>query len=189
MSTRDPRRLLARVYLSAIGATALVTLVVLAVGGQAVRGWLGFPFTGVPASAAQAAAIFANNARIMVAAFGAAAAVNAPWLAAQGQSVTPGAGWKATRLLCDLTVGIGVGANVVVVGAALGAYQARMLAAVLPHGPVELLGFACAITLYLLARRGPVPTRTWLLLTATATVALAAGAILETFVPWGSGVR
>ena len=48
-------------------------------------------------------------------------------------------------------------ANVLVVGAGLGAYGARMVRAELPHGPVELAAYALALGLYLQGRRRALP--------------------------------
>jgi hypothetical protein len=190
MSAQDVGRILARTYLAAIAATVLVMAVVLAVGAQAAREWLGFPITGVPVSVSRAAAISADNARLMAGGVrrrnrgqrpvaGSPGMLGHPRCRVEGEQAAVRS--RAGHLLCS---------NVVIVGAALAAYRARMVAAILPHGPVELLGFACPITLYLLARRGPVPARTWPLLAGAATAALATGAVLEVFVAaWGSGVR
>ena len=50
-----------------------------------------------------------------------------------------------------------IAANVLVVGAALGAYGERMVRAMLPHGPVELAAYALALALYLQGRSRALP--------------------------------
>jgi hypothetical protein len=73
-------------------------------------------------------------------------------------------------------------ANVLVVGAALGAYEARMVRAMLPHGPVELAAFATAIALYLQGRQHALPVRQLLLTGAVSVLILGVGAVLEVLV-------
>jgi uncharacterized membrane protein SpoIIM required for sporulation len=74
-----------------------------------------------------------------------------------------------------------VALNVLVVGAALGAYGRRMVTAILPHGLLELAAFAVALALYLRARRVRLaPPR--IATTALACVGLLAlAAVLETY--------
>jgi hypothetical protein len=73
-------------------------------------------------------------------------------------------------------------ANVLVVGAGVGAYGERMARAELPHGPVELAAYSLALSLYLQGRRRAVPTA-HVMKVAEATLALLAiAAVLETFV-------
>ena len=75
-----------------------------------------------------------------------------------------------------------VTANVVVVGASLGAYGARMLRAALPHGPVELAAYSLALSLYIQGRRRPLAIGHVLGVAALSVSGLALAAILETFV-------
>ena len=76
----------------------------------------------------------------------------------------------------------GIAANVIVVGASLGAYGTRMVLAALPHGPVELGAYALALSLYVQGRDRPLPGRLIVAVAALSVAALALAAILETFV-------
>jgi hypothetical protein len=76
----------------------------------------------------------------------------------------------------------GVAANVIVVGASFGAYGPRMARAALPHGPVELAAYSLALALYIQGRDQPLPARHVLAVGALSTSALAAAALLETYV-------
>ena len=75
-----------------------------------------------------------------------------------------------------------IAANLLVVGAALGAYGTRMLRAVLPHGPVELAAFALAIALYLQGRHRAIAVRHLIATGAASLGLLAAAAVLEALV-------
>jgi hypothetical protein len=79
-------------------------------------------------------------------------------------------------------LGAGVAANVIVVGAGLGAYGTRMVLAVLPHGPVELAAYALALALYLEGRTRRLALAHILAIAALSVAALALAAGLETFV-------
>jgi hypothetical protein len=79
-------------------------------------------------------------------------------------------------------VGAAVAANVIVVGASLGAYGTRMLRATLPHGPFELAAYSLALALYLQGRRWPLPLRLALGVGALSVATLALAAALETYV-------
>ena len=157
---------------------ALTAIVVRLLAAGPVRSWLGFPFTGVPATVVEAARIFANNATAMFGLFGLL-------LIAQLAERRPHGPARAQRWIQtggELLLAGAIAANLVVVGAALGAYGTRMVRAVLPHGPVELAAFAVAIALYLQGRQRALPVRQ-LLLTAAASVGLlAAAALLEALV-------
>jgi hypothetical protein len=161
-----------------LAAIALVAVLVRIAAAAAARDWLAYPFTGIPATTDQAAAIFAHNVWALLCVIGllliAQAAAHWPggrtriqaWLQTAGEIVLAGV----------------VATNALIVGAALGAYGTRMVRAMLPHGPVELAGFATAIAHYHHARDRALPARQ-LLLTATVSVLmLGAGALLEALV-------
>ena len=82
----------------------------------------------------------------------------------------------------DAALALGVLVNTALVGAALGAYGARMAVAMLPHGPVELAAYALALALYLHARRHALSVRRVAATAAACLSLLAVGAVLETFV-------
>jgi hypothetical protein len=83
------------------------------------------------------------------------------------------------RALLDVILAGVVVLNVVIVGAGFGAYGARMLRYTLPHGPVELAGYCCALTVYLSARAGRLRARSGWALTGAAVMLLALAAVLE----------
>jgi hypothetical protein len=83
------------------------------------------------------------------------------------------------RALLDVMLTGVVALNVVIVGAGFGAYGARMVRYTLPHGPVELAGYCCALTVYLSARAGRLQARAAWGLTAAAVMLLALAAVLE----------
>jgi len=73
-------------------------------------------------------------------------------------------------------------ANLLVVGAGLGAYGERMARAELPHGPVELAAYALALALYLQGRKRILPAGHLAKVVAASVALLALAATLETFV-------
>ena len=100
-----------------------------------------------------AVAIFVHNARAILGVFGLL-------LIAQLAARHPGGPGRAQRLILaggELILAGVIAANVLVVGAGLGAYGERMARAELPHGPVELAAYALALALYLQGRRRALP--------------------------------
>jgi hypothetical protein len=159
----------------ACGAMALTVHVALA---AAARKWLAFPFTGVPARPAMAASIFLHNLRALAAVWGMLLiAQSALWRADAPSRVS-----QIARRLGEVLLGAAVAANVIVVGASLGAYGTRMLRATLPHGPFELAAYSLALALYLHGRRRSLPPRLALRVAALSIAALAVAAVLETYV-------
>lgn len=180
-----PPAVLRTVATTYAAVTAVVLVVAVAAGvafGDDVSAWRDVPFPKLVPSVGEVGSILLHNGRILLAAIGAALAVNSPWLAGASQPVEQGWGWKATRALCDVVLALGVARNLLTVGIGLGAYRERMVLAILPHGPVELAAFSCGLALYLMARRGPVDRRVWLTLAAGGGLLLAVAAPLEVFV-------
>jgi hypothetical protein len=104
-----------------------------------------------------------------------------PWLA--GRDARRGPTGAALLAAVDTVLVLWVAVNSILVGAAVGAYGSRMIAAVLPHGPLELIAFALALALHLRARRGPLGARHILTTAAACLAVLALAAVLETFTP------
>ncbi len=179
-----PARLAALVYVSVIGIVVGVALVAgAALDRQTVDDFRRVPFPQLPMTIGEAASIWMHNGRILLAAIGAAVAVNAPWLATTVASQPQvGRDWRATRALCDAAIVVAAGRNLVTVGVGLAVWRDRMLLAILPHGLVELAAFACGLALYLRARRGPVARPVWVQLIAMGVVLLALASLLEVFV-------
>ena len=175
---RATGKLAVRVALMLLAVIAVIAIIVRVVAAGRAREWLGFPFTGVPATPPEAGRIFAHNAGAMLGAFGllliAQVAARRPhgpatvqrWIRAAGELLLAGV----------------IAANLAVVGAALGAYGTRMVRAVLPHGPVELAAFALAIALYLQGRHRAIAARHLIATGAASLGLLAAAAVLEALV-------
>lgn len=166
---------------AALAGSVLVTAIAVRAGwGAGARAWLRFPFAGLEATPGQAAAIFAANARLLVAPFAAALVAQAPHLA--GSAHGDEQDTRGLRVACDAALATAVAGNVFVIGAALGAYGRRMAGAMLPHGPLELLAFSLALATYLGARRAPLAFRPAACAAGGGLLALAAAAVLETYV-------
>ena len=161
-------------------AVVLIALVVRAGFAAGARRWLAFPFTGIPASPAEAAGIFIHNLRALAAVWGMLLIARSGFsVAREGQ---PGVVHQTLRRLGEALLGAAVAANVIVVGASLGAYGTRMVGAALPHGPVELAAYSLALALYLQGRNRLLPIRHVLAMAALSISVLALAALLETFV-------
>jgi hypothetical protein len=178
-ATAHERRNALAVALVLTAATLSVAAVVRIGWAGDVRALLAFPFDGVPARLEAAGAILAHNALLLAAILGAASVAQR----LQPPSVASARGAVAVALLAaiDTVLALEVGSNILIVGAALGAYGAQMLVALLPHGPVELAAFARAIALYLSARQSRLPARHVTTIGAACLATLALAAVLETF--------
>ena len=159
-----------------VGVLVIALATRAALAGQA-RNWLHYTFRGVPARPETAVGIFANNTRELLGVLGVL-------LIAQLAARRAGGPTRTQLLLrsCGELILIGaIGANVLVVGAAVGGYGTRMVRAMLPHGPVEVAAYALALALYLLGRSRPLPTARLAGTIATSVALLAVAALLETF--------
>jgi hypothetical protein len=162
------------VALAMLGGAAVVAAVVALLGAGAVRDALAFPFTGVPDRLGETGSILVANVRL-AAGVGVAAAV------AQARLRRGSRPLALAARACDVGVLLALAANVAIVGAATGAYGGRMVAAMLPHGPLELAAFSLAVAAHRRARTQRLGAR-WALAVAAAVVALlAVAALLETF--------
>jgi hypothetical protein len=127
----------ARVTLAAVVAGALAAGVVVAFGaGAKLRAWYGLtPERPVDVPLAE---LWLANARTLLLAFGAAAAV--VW-------------WPRARAVLDVVVCLVLGGNVLLVAVAFGAYGRPLLRLAPGHYVLELLAVATAAAAYLDARR------------------------------------
>lgn len=140
------------------------------------RRLLGFPFSGLPAHPSTALTIFAGNARILVCVVAAAVIVQSPWCAGRSSR-----GVVVVSLL-DTVVVLQTALNVLLIGAAVGAYGPRMIAAMLPHGPAELMAFSLALSLYVRSRHQAVSGAAIVWNGVAGLSLLLAAALLETYV-------
>ena len=166
-----------------IAALALAGVLVIAVlvhgtlASQA-RGWLHYTFPGIPARLGTAVGIFANNCRELL---GVAGLLLIAQLAAR-RTGGPTPAQLLLRTAGELLLAGVIAANVLVVGAAVGAYGTRMVRAMLPHGPIEVAAYGLALGLYLHGRHRPLATTQIIATLALGIVLLALAATLETFV-------
>jgi hypothetical protein len=162
-----------------------LTLAVFAIGlavaltfSAEARSWLAYPFAGVPAQPAEGGSIFLHNLRALVAVAGLLlVAQSAYW----GVPSRPGLTYRAVQRAGEALLAAAVAANVLVVGVSLGAYETRMVRAMLPHGPFELASYSLALALYIQGRHRPLPLRQAITVLVLAAAALALAAVLETF--------
>ena len=135
----------------AIAAGIALAVVVAVAARVQARAWLGFTFPGVGARPAVAVAVFAHNLRSLSGVF----------VLLIFARLAPRAPDKRTARLTvrlgELLLAGAITANLVVVGAALGAYRERMVLALMPHGPVELAAYSLALALYRQDRRRYLP--------------------------------
>lgn len=159
-------------------AVCAIAAVVAVVFAAPAREWLAFPFTGVRADLQVAAGIFLHNLCALAAVGGLLLIAQSPYLGTRAA----GSVHLALRRGGEGLLAGAVAANVIVIGTSIGAYGARMVRAVLPHGPIELAAYALALALYLQGRHQPLPPRHVLAIAALSTSTLALAAVVETFV-------
>jgi hypothetical protein len=169
----------ARVAAALIGVAAVTALVVDLFAAQEARHFLGFTFAGVPRRWSKSVSIFAGNARVLMGVLVASAIVH---LARRSTNTAPERILARTvTVVCDTALAAETGFNVLLVGAAFGAYGRRGLDAMLPHGPLELTAYSLALSAYLAARRGTLTRRRLIGTAAVGLAALAVGSVLEVF--------
>lgn len=163
----------ASVCAAASVAGLLVIALAVAVSGRAdrLRELLDLDFGGVDRTPAAVLDIAANNAQLALGLLVCAMAA-------------PRVGCVALRML-DAGVAAVLAANVLVVGAALGAYGGRAVAILAPHLPLELAALSLCGGAYLSARTGTLPGRTLARTAALIALLFAVAGALETYVQIG----
>jgi hypothetical protein len=156
--------------------TAAAALVVHVTAAEDVRQDLAFSFRGVPDELDEASAILVTNARIAGVFLLAAALRGVP-----RHEARQGALYTLAGAACDTLVALTCVANAAFVGAAIGAYGRRMLEAMLPHGPIELAGFALALGTYLQARHQVIVPGALVRIVGAVISLLGAAAAAETY--------
>lgn len=174
----DVRRALAAAL--AVLAVLALAAAVTAIGfAAAAREALDFGFGGVAPRLGEAEAIFLHNARLMGAIAAAVLVVQVPRFERDDRAL--GRGGERLRTAADVALAVAVAVNAAFIGVTVGAYGGQMVAAMLPHGPLELAAYAVALSLYARARVAPLPVRPALLLAGSALALLALAALAETF--------
>ena len=156
----------------ALGAVAWCAGTVIVCDAEApLRAFLDFGFDGVPQTPGQAVAIAAHNATL------AAAPLSAAAIAQRLRPIQVGVEILLAALLIT---------NSALIGLALGAYGARLAAAVAVHLPLELAAFSLAGGTYLAATAKALGHRTLAATAAGCAVLLTAAAVAETYLPPGT---
>jgi hypothetical protein len=160
------------------GTAALIMLALIVVAATVhltapaiARRLLSFAFPARPPGLGAAWGILTDNLRL-------AAAPLTGALLLQIANRDSGA-FKPRRALLDAIIATILGLNVVIVGAGFGGYGAKIVRYTLPHGPVELAGYCCALTVYITARTGRLQTRQAWLLASASVVLLTVAAMFE----------
>lgn len=171
----------ARICAIAAAAAAAIALLVHAFAAETARDALAFTFPGIESTWGGAAAIFANNARKLAGVLALALMLQVPWMSGE-RAADDRPDWHRRLAVFTDSCLLGVlAATFLAVAAGIGAYGTRMLAAILPHGPLELAAFAVAVVLYRHARRGRVEIRRAAVLAASGLALLAVAAPVEVF--------
>lgn len=171
-----------------VGVAGVAALVAWALGPAAVRAWLGFSFTGIPDELREVGAILANNARILAALLVACVAVGWARDARLSADSPETHGRVAAAFgvflvcVCDAFIGGLAVVHAVIIGVGGAAYGDEMVAALVPHGPIELVAYSLALAVYVEVRRRPVERRRILAIAAIAFAGLALAAPLEVYV-------
>ena len=163
-AARSVLRDIRRVTLAAVAAGALAAgVVVLLAAGARLREWFGLtPQEPVDVPVAE---LWLDNARALLLAFGAAAAI--VW-------------WPRARVALDVVVCFVLGGNVLLVAVAFGAYGEPLLRLAPGHYVLELLAVATAGAVYLDARReGELRSRVVIGCAVAVAILLLGGAVLE----------
>jgi hypothetical protein len=157
---------------------ALSGVVVAVTGPGAARRSLRFPFTGVPATAGEALAIFGHNLRTLAGVLGLLLIAQAPLQA----GLRPGTATRIAQVAGEFLISAVIAVNVFVIGMALAGYGPRMVRALLPHGPVELAAYALILALYQQGSHARLDRRHAVGVIAASIALLALAAGLEAFV-------
>jgi hypothetical protein len=147
-------------------AAAVVRIGALSAG---LRADLGLQLRGWPRTPLAAGVIAAHNAKLVLGVVVCAA-------------FAPGA-HRAARAAVEVVFAATLAGNAALIGAALGAYGARLALLLALHLPLELAATSIAGGVYLTARRAPLSTTALTLAGGVCCLLLAAGGVLETYTP------
>ena len=162
-----------------VAVCAIGVVVCLALAAEARR-WLAFPFGELPARPSEVVSILTHNLHALLAVGGLLLVAQSRYWS--GRTARHGAVHRWVQRLGVAVLCTAVAANVLVIGAGLGAYEARMVRSLLPDGPVELFSYALALALYRQGRHQRLPFRHVLAVAALSVAVLALAAVLETYV-------
>jgi hypothetical protein len=179
-SLADTVRLAALMAAALTVAVGVIGVVVWVAFAGAARRWLAFPFGGVPARPSEAVSIFAHNLHALMAVGGLLLVAQSPYWT--GRTAAAGGFHRWVQRLGVAALCAAVAANLLVIGAGVGAYGPRMIRSLAPDGPVELAGYALALALYRQGRHQRLPCRHVLAVAALSVAALALAAVLETYI-------
>ncbi len=123
---------------------------------------------------------FGSNTKILAAVLAACLAVQVGRAAAEGQATR--LAYRSLACVCDGTLLLACSIQVVVIGAAYGAYGLRTVEATVAHGPFELAAFSLGLALYIDGRCAPLRWTRFANCAAAAITLLAIGAALEAYI-------
>jgi hypothetical protein len=166
-------RVAAAVSLGALALAMLVAVPVHVLAGGWARRELGLTFPGLPRTLGEWWRVFSWNVRHLAAPLAAAALV-----ALRGPR--PSALARCFELLIAAFLLVTVAVNILYVALALGGYGLRAAWWLVPHGPVELAGYATGLAVWAQAVRGRLSVRLGVRAAAVSVVLLAVAAAIET---------
>jgi hypothetical protein len=162
--------------LAALAVIAVVALLTHVITGGAARP-LATNIDGIPNHAGEAVAILTHNALQALPVITASAVLDGIRVYRPDHSGPP----LLMRAMLDGAVVVIVAKNLLVLGVVLGIYTTSGAIAMLPHGPIELAGFALVVGLYANARRRRVAAVQWVTGLGGTAVLLAVAAAVETY--------
>jgi hypothetical protein len=162
--------------LAALAVIAVVALLIHVIAGGTARP-LATTIDGIPNHADEAVAILTHNALQALPVIIASAVLNGIRVHRPDRSGPP----ALIRALLDGAVVVLAAKNLLALGVVLGIYTTSGAIAMLPHGPIELAGFALVLGLYANARRRRVAAFQWVTGLGGAAILLAVAAALETY--------
>lgn len=154
------------------GAVLLTAVLVRLWWAPEARALLGWTFPGIAHTTSAWVTILLANLRVAGGVLAAALVLD--------QAQRNGRRTRGLRCLLDALIALGTFRTALLIALALGAYGERMIRALLPHGPVELLAFALLASLYARARHAPVSREVAVRRSLSAVGLLLVAATLET---------
>jgi hypothetical protein len=166
-------RVAAVIVLASLALAMFVAIVVDVLAGSWARRELALTFPGLPRTAGECWRVFSWNVRHLAAPLAAAALVGL-------RGPRPSALARCFELLIATFVLVTVAVNIVYVALALGGYGLRAVWWLVPHGLVELAGYATGLAVWAQAVRGRLTVRLGVQAAAVSVVLLAVAAAIET---------
>lgn len=179
--TRRYRALSIRLCVGVTLLTGLLAGITRLLASAAARDVLDLDFPGVPATPGSAASIFVSNVSLV-----AVVAIATVVVGSVRRGLQRGTNSRRAAILYttffDLLLALPTVTSIGVVGLGVGGYGERMVRMILPHGIIELAGFALALAVYVDARRRPPKPCVAAAALGMSIVVLAIAAVTETYI-------